>query len=79
MLTAQRSYLGFWWRVLTRKAPVVTGYLVDAKVAIEHLEARSPEAAQWWRTHCAYLLKPGQGLIFDVPACERLDVKSSGS
>lgn len=41
-----------------------TGYIVDPLAAISILAQSSPEAADWWRSNAAFLLQPGQYLLF---------------
>lgn len=70
VLSMPRNRLAEWWRLRTRKFDTVTGYVVDAGLAIDLLAETQPEAADWWRTHCPFFCKPGQTFIFDLPACE---------
>ena len=44
------------------------GYQVDGKVAIELLEKKSPEAANWWRRNAPFVLS--SLLIFKKEVCK---------
>lgn len=72
ILTMPKTLLGHWLGVLTGRSRLITGYLVDANHAVRLVEARNPTAAVWWRTHAGGSVQPGQGFIFDLPACERV-------
>jgi hypothetical protein len=51
--------------VLTRKIlPYRPGYTVRVLDAIAVLERHSPAAAQWWREHTPYLIRPGKLFVF---------------
>jgi len=56
--------------MLRRRAPVVTGYLVPSRAAVETLAQTQPAAAAWWRQNVPHVLKPEQHFVFDAPACE---------
>ena len=54
-------------RLFTRfsgKSGSESGYAVESVLAIQVLAKSSPEAADWWRSNAAYLLQPGQYLVF---------------
>jgi hypothetical protein len=48
------------------------GYLVDGRIAVQHLAALSPEAAQWWRENAPHVLERGYRLLFPAAVCERV-------
>jgi hypothetical protein len=45
------------------------GFVVNARDAVAILERESPEAAQWWRTNAAHLMKPSRCLLFPEEVC----------
>jgi hypothetical protein len=47
----------------------MTGYLVNAKVAVDLLAAQNQAAADWWRTSAARLLDGRLNFGFDAEAC----------
>ena len=73
ILTMPKNLIGYWLGVLAGRSRLVTGYLVDAHRAVQLVETRNPTAAVWWRTQAGATVQPGQGFIFDLPACERID------
>jgi hypothetical protein len=51
--------------VLTRqRLPARPGYSVRVLDALAVLERHSPVAAQWWRDHTPYLIRPGKLFLF---------------
>lgn len=60
------------WEVLRGRAEKVDGYFVNAATAVGVLEAKSPEAAAWWKERTPSLLKNGN-LIFHKEVCTLLD------
>lgn len=73
VLTMPKTRFGYWLAMLAGRSRLFTGYLVDANRAVQRVEARNPTAAIWWRAHAGASVQPGQGFIFDLPACERID------
>lgn len=50
-----------------------TGYVVNAKRAVQALETTRPDAADWWRTNTPTLLNGKRNFVFDQKACELVD------
>ncbi|QNA85105.1 hypothetical protein G4G27_14700 [Sphingomonas sp. So64.6b] len=48
----------------------MTGYLVNAKTAVDCLNEAHPEAAAWWREHTPRFLNGKRFFVFDADACE---------
>src|SRR5882672_3837831 len=64
---------GWWPRVaaLVRgRYGVQTGYAVNARDAVNLLQAKDPAAAAWWRQHCAHLLEGKRWFLFPTETCE---------
>jgi hypothetical protein len=59
--------------VLSWSPCFMTGYVVQGRVALEHLAAHSTEAAAWWRENVPAVLEPGYQFIFPVENCQKLD------
>ena len=56
--------------VLTRRRlPEHPGYTVRVLEALAVLERHSPAAAQWWREHTPYLIRPGKLFLFALESC----------
>jgi hypothetical protein len=51
-------------------APVMTGYVIDGRAAVECLAAHSSEAAAWWRQNVPRALARGHDLFFPSSCCE---------
>jgi hypothetical protein len=48
------------------------GYVVESRVAIELLAARSPEAAAWWRENVPRFTESGRYFMFAADSCEEV-------
>jgi len=48
----------------------VSGYVVNAKTAVDLLAEKDPGAAEWWRQNTPRLLDGRRYFIFDEEACE---------
>jgi hypothetical protein len=70
VLTGPGTWLGVLLAVLTSRAKCETGYVVEAKVALDLLAAHAPEAAAWWRTNAPRFLEPGRCFLFAAEVCE---------
>lgn len=73
LLTMPRSRLGHLWATLRGKSISVSGYYVNAALAVELLDAVRPDAAKWWRDNAADLLDGVSLFIFDSPCAIRLE------
>jgi hypothetical protein len=66
--------------VLTRRLlPKHPGYTVRVLEALAVLERHSPAAAQWWREHTPYLIKPGKLFVFALESCRLCDANASAA
>ena len=66
--------------VLTRqRLPKRSGYTVLVLDALAVLERHSPAAAQWWREHCSYLIRPGKRFLFALESCRLCDANASAA
>lgn len=73
---------GLWSSLLALaqlRTEKMTGFLVLAKDAIDLLEARSPEAAKWWRENVPYIYRPRQILVFPEDVGTIIDPKSESN
>lgn len=70
VVSGPRGFLPQIWALLTGKAVNVDGFVVNARMAVDCLEDRRPDAAAWWRSHVPHLLRKGAGFVFDAAACE---------
>jgi len=58
---------GWWQRIaalLLGRYGVQTGYAVNARDAVNLLQAKDPTAAAWWREHCAHMLDGKRWFLF---------------
>ena len=72
---------GVWSSLLALaqgKTERMTGFLVSAKDAIDLLEARSPEAARWWRENVPHIYRRCRILVFPEEVGTIIDSKSEG-
>ncbi len=70
VLTGPRTWFGILLAMLTGRARRATGYVVDAKAALDLLAAHAPKAADWWRTHAPRFTEPGRYFLFAGEVCE---------
>ena len=61
----QRIAALFLWRY-----GVQTGYAVNARDAVDLLQAKDPMAAAWWREHCGHMLDGKRWFLFPTVSCE---------
>jgi hypothetical protein len=47
--------------------------------ALAVLERHSPAAAQWWREHTPYLVRPGKLFVFDLESGRLCDANASAA
>ena len=64
------TFFGRLWREMSGKGKMIDGYVVDARRAVEILEASHPEAAAWWRQNTRQFLAQRRRFIFDKESCE---------
>jgi len=70
VLSGPRSFLAQLGDWLRGRSMNVSGYVVNARTAVDLLEAHSPKAAEWWWANTAHLLDGRSAFLFDTPACE---------
>ncbi|MNT70125.1 hypothetical protein D3C72_2084810 [compost metagenome] len=70
MSNAPMSRLSCWIARILGRTFKVSGFTVPSMTAIGILEARSPEAAEWWRANLPQFANAELGFVFDGPACE---------
>jgi hypothetical protein len=70
VLTGPTNILLQRWALMRGRGVALTGYLVNAKVAVDLLETSSPQAAAWWRANTPKLLDKGRCFVFQATACE---------
>ena len=63
-----------WWRrivgLVTGSYGVQTGYMVNARDAVDLLQSKDPTAAMWWREHCAHMLDGKRQFLFPTASCQ---------
>lgn len=65
---------GVWQRIAAlflARYGVQTGYAVNARDAVDLLQAKDPVAAAWWREHCAHMLDGKRWFLFPTASCEQ--------
>ena len=72
VLSGPKSSLGSLFAVLFGRAQREVGYIVESRVAIDLLAARSPETAGWWRQNAPRFTKSGRYFMFAAASCEEL-------
>ncbi|KQN74304.1 hypothetical protein [Devosia sp. Leaf64] len=72
VLTRPRNWFAQVWANLTGKSFEMTGYLVNAKLAVDLLAEHQLEAAAWWREHLPDRLDGEGQFLFDADACEEV-------
>jgi hypothetical protein len=79
-LSDDRRVSGVRRGVLTRqRLPNRPGYTVRVLDAIAVLERHSPAAAQWWREHTPYLIRPGKLFVFALESGRLCDASASAA
>jgi hypothetical protein len=72
VLSGPQNYFPQLWAWATGKSLRVTGYVVNAKTAVDCLAVVQPDAAEWWRTHTRVLLDGRRNFMFETDACEHV-------
>ncbi len=72
VLDGAPTFLGFLGRLFRGRVSVTKGFAVDAAQAIAALEARHPDAANWWKANTPGLLGSKRCLLFQKDVCEVL-------
>ena len=70
VLSGPKSFLGVLATLLRGGYQQRSGFKVDVMQALEVLEIRSPDAAQWWRTNAPHLVKPSRCFVFSEHVCK---------
>jgi hypothetical protein len=69
VLTGPRGFLATLGRLFRGELRKHSGFSVNVLEAVAVLERVSPEAAQWWRTNAAHLMKPTRCFLFPEHVC----------
>jgi hypothetical protein len=77
VLSGPRDAFARWLAILTGRTGRETGYAVRVLDALAVLEAKSPEAAAWWRTNVPHMTSPLRCFLFAESVCQVLDDLSS--
>jgi len=64
VLSGPKGFFSSLLSVLTGKSERQSGFVVEVRLAMDALEASSPEAAKWWREHTPHLLRGKQYFVF---------------
>jgi len=75
VITGPKSLLGKIWAGLTGNFQRIEGYRVSARQAIDILDAKRPDAADWWRQNASHLLSGN--FIFDNAACSARPIQNA--
>jgi hypothetical protein len=73
VLSGPRHVLGHWIGALRGKSFRESGYAVRVEEAVAALEAKSPEAAAWWRQSLPHLFSPLRCFLFQQSVCQVLE------
>jgi hypothetical protein len=69
VLSGPKSRIGALFAIFFGRAQREVGYIVEAKVAVDLLASRSPEAAEWWRQIAPRFIEPGRYFMFAAECC----------
>ena len=72
VLSDQGSFLRRFVQWFIGRPMTISGYVVNARTAVDMLEAHCPQAAEWWRVNTPYHRDGGRNFLFDTPACEEV-------
>lgn len=64
VLSGPKGFMSCLLALLTGKFERLSGFVVEVRPAIEALETRAPEAANWWRENTPHLLRGKQYFVF---------------
>jgi len=70
VLTGPRRFLPQLSALIFKRYDITEGFAIDALSAVEILAKTHPEAAEWWRSEAAHVMKPKQKFIFPTSVCE---------
>jgi hypothetical protein len=73
VLSGPKSFLEILAALLSRGSPQQSGFQVNVLQALAVLEVKSPDAAQWWRTHTPHLVTPSRFFLFSEHVCEVIE------
>jgi hypothetical protein len=66
VLSGPRTLWAWLMAFFGRRFEHKSGYAVSAKLAIELLESRHPEAADWWKENAPHVLRGNRSFLFDA-------------
>ncbi|HEV7926015.1 MAG TPA: hypothetical protein VGR14_11695 [Verrucomicrobiae bacterium] len=72
VLSGPKSNVVSWFAALIGFGQRKVGYVVESRVAIDLLAARSQEAADWWRHNASQFTKSGRYFVFAAESCEEI-------
>ena len=67
---AWKSYLFYFWFLLTGQMQITEGYAISSVRALEILEIVRPDAVAWWKENAPVMLRPGMVFLFDSHSCK---------
>jgi len=70
VLSGPRSPWGALVTLLRGGYQQKSGFVIDVTQALSVLELKSPDAAQWWRTHAPHMVKPSRYFLFSEDVCQ---------
>lgn len=73
VLTGPKTQFSLVLATLRGRGQKQTGYIVEARTAIELLANHSKEAAEWWRQNAPQFLKPKFYFLFSADSCEEIE------
>jgi hypothetical protein len=75
VLTGPKTQFGLVLATILGRGQKQTGYIVEAKTAVELLASHSKDAAEWWRQNAPQFLKPKFYFLFSADSCEEIESK----
>jgi hypothetical protein len=70
VLTGPHHFLGRLWAVLRGRTIRTSGWLVNAKIAVDLLAETNSTAASWWHENVPTMLDGRRNFAFDEDACQ---------
>jgi hypothetical protein len=69
VLSGPHGFMAQLWCLFRGRAEWIDGYAVNAKLAVDALHQRHPDAALWWRENASMWLDGRRNFVFDADAC----------
>ena len=70
VLDGSPTFLGFLGRLLHGRVSVAKGFAVEIGQAIAILDAKHPDAANWWRANTSDAIRAKRSLLFQSEVCK---------